>query len=281
MKLGLFGNCQIEGITRSIQALAPEAEVFVVPAARLPKLSSKEKLALVEQLASCRAVLYQNTERKGVGPLAAEALRARVPVLEFPHIAFRGFHPDCVCLRHEGQELRGPMGPYHSAICTGAFREGLSPERARHLFNSYTYARLGYFSVFRQASKAFEKRARAVNFRLSQFLRGEPFMHTVNHPNATILHEVASQALERLGIPLIRAKVPPDDLAKLGVWPLYPEIAEKLRQPGTLVFRHRDETRSLVAFIADSYAALAAATRDYDSPAVEAARQFIREEVRG
>jgi hypothetical protein len=69
--------------------------------------------------------------------------------------------------------------------------------------------------------------------------RRGPFMHTINHPRIIACAGIAHLAAARLGL-VDPAGPPPelpfDPLAADTIWPVYPEIAEELDVPGSLLF---------------------------------------------
>lgn len=67
-----------------------------------------------------------------------------------------------------------------------------------------------------------------------------PFMHSINHPRGFVLADVARAAAIRAGLLDAAAPhvVPPfDQLSVDTIWPVYPEIAEALGVPASLLFK--------------------------------------------
>ena len=185
----------------------------------------------------------------------------------------------------EGVPVEGPLGSYHSALATAAWFEGLPESRAAGLFNAYAYAKLGYFDAF-EAGASYLKSAAMVDYDLTGWTRRDRvFMHTINHPSIELSAEIARQALDRLGLHRLAAiGLPRDPLAEGVIWPLYPEIAERL---GIGSDGHRPDFSALVVA---NYAALNTAVGDdpkdtltsggpVESSAIDRARGFIRGEV--
>jgi hypothetical protein len=195
-------------------------------------------------------------------------LRAAVPTTALPTVVFAGFHPDFIYVHKANDSTRnvlGPMGPYHSAIAIFAFRSGLSEPQALTLFDAAIYQRLGYFQVWDEASKHLLAQSKAAGIDLAQdfvrWTRRGCFMHTMNHPKAHVLFDVARAALARAGI-----KTPEldfdefafDPLAREFVLPLYPPLGERLGLRGSTLFRQAQPGRggrvlSLADFVAESY----------------------------
>lgn len=75
---------------------------------------------------------------------------------------------------------------------------------------------------------------------LDDWHRRGPFMHTINHPRIVACAGIAHAAAARLGLvdPAGPPPEPPfDPLASDTIWPVYPEIAEELGVPGSLLFK--------------------------------------------
>lgn len=287
MKIGVFGNCQAEGLAVSIRAWAPEAEVVVKSAVGL-RLDDEATLSTMRRdLLACDHVLMQTLEarRPQFQPFIDNLLGAADGrALRWPIVIFNGFHPDSVYVTREGALIDGPLDQYHSALAVAAWQEGLGPVRALALFNAYTYACIGYFDAYAIGLDYFRSPA-LVGYDLTCGISPtRPFMHTINHPKIEISVEIARQALDRLGLAR-RSEIdtPADPLASGAVWPLYPEIAERLGIPSA------SETTDLAAIVAAEYRLLNIAqganreALDVGGPvgasAIARARAFIRAEV--
>lgn len=288
MRIGIFGNCQAEGLALAVEAWLPGVETFRQPVATLPLGQPERLFEIGQKLLSCDYVLLQTVDQRrpqfrdfvtGIAETAPDR------VARFPVVVFNGFHPDCVYVMRDGVAVDGPIGAYHSAIAAGAWLEGLSADRAAKLFNAYVYAQLGYFEAFDRGlthlkSDAFDGYDLEVCAS-----RGDIFMHTINHPVVGVLVEIARQALDRLGIGR-RSSVaePHDPLASSGIWPMYPELAHRLQLPANIAPL---DFRSLVArnFRALQDAVAVGSKSDLTSggpigaSAIDRARAFIRSEV--
>lgn len=229
MKIGVLGNCQSQGVAQCIRLLAPQVEV-TARRITLADGNNPEVLEMIaDEMAACDVAFIQDQPR--LAALFEPALKRSGPrARRWPHIVFRGFHPDCVYVMRKGQPAEGVVGPYHSALICAAWAEGLSPRRAAGLFNSFSYAALGYFDDFEVAAALLDDHARRLGFDFSSFLTAPTtsFMHTINHPRVDILQAVALQALDLAGVPRAAAAALPDDDLALGpVWPVYPDLARR------------------------------------------------------
>lgn len=244
MKLLLIGNCQSGTIRDVLRIWLPRAEIDHVQATHADTAGRAE--ALAASIPGYDLVLTHPIERARFGPLRHAALRAAAhPNLHFiPPLSFGGFHPDHVSLGDAQGNLGGPMGESQSAIIAAGFVAGLAPERVARLFNSFVYARLGYFDEFALASQAFTAHLAGFGLDGAALLRhwqGRVFMHTVIHPKPFAIADLCHALLRRLGligeVPRELGDVLGDRLLPLPVWPVYPEIGRRLGVPGHLWFR--------------------------------------------
>ncbi|WP_203075671.1 WcbI family polysaccharide biosynthesis putative acetyltransferase [Falsiroseomonas ponticola] len=281
MKVGVIGNCQARGVARSVAALIPGAEVDIIHAAKIGRYTPEQRQGAAERLAKCELVLAQHPEHDLAGPLGQVALSSKVRVVPFPYIAVTGFHPDCTYVAGPSGRLRGPLGEYHSAICTAAFQLGLSERRATALFNAYVYAGASYAQQIARASDSLQRDTGRLGYDFSRFVAaGTVYMHTINHPKADIIHDMTRQALAQAGLPTREAPVPEDELAKGPGWPLYPELARRINHEGETTFRTQDgESMALEDFIAASYQVMREAGGPLRSMTVDRVRRFLEKEV--
>jgi hypothetical protein len=180
-------------------------------------------------------------------------------------IAFAGFHPDVIVHPPDSAPSRGPMGPYHSAIVLFAFLAGLSVEEAEVLFDRAVFQMLGYFDVWAPACAGLLAQAKATGIDLSNDLprwtRRGCFMHTVHHPKAHVLFNVAHALLVRVSISTQDVDFDDyalDPLAGDYIYPVYAPIAEALSLKGGYLFKQPgpgSRCRFLVLrrFIEESY----------------------------
>jgi hypothetical protein len=291
VRLGVFGNCQAQGFAASLAALVPSAEVVVIAreAAKAAELARPDLPDRWSGLLRGFDIVFIQDAVLRWGPVPHDALAAQgVRVSHIPVIGFEGLHPDCVHLHDAaGMRFGGAIRGYNSALSFACFLEGIDPERAERLFNSYVFASLGYFDLHGLQLATMREKWDALGFDLPAALAEAPpvFMLTVNHPVVGLLFALARQALRRVGLPMVSAAPPEDHLAQGPIWPVYPEIAARLGVPGGLRFRAgRRVQLDLPDFVRGSYAAYAA--RDgiraiAAPPAVIRARNLLRAEILG
>jgi hypothetical protein len=266
MRIVVLGNCQANGVAHALAHLLPDAFIQVAQidfGPRTPRGRAAAKL-----IEGCDVVVTQpltaNWEALATPALVAAGLR----VACVPLIVFKGYQPDLVNLRHQNRTLPSPVGAYHSSIIAAAFALGVPEADVASLFNRLVYARLGHFEAFGKARTLLEATLAPFGPHFaglfeSWHARG-PFMHTSNHPRVFVLADLARAAAISAG--LLPGHAPPvtpafDHLANDTIWPVYPEIAEALGVPGSLVFKRATAAGGadvlhlgLHAFIRHSYA---------------------------
>ena len=228
LTIAVHGNCQAIGMAQALRRLRPDAEV--VSYVTSPKRPA-EAMKVAEALEAADLVITQPTPGAD-HPLRTVAQARRV---EFPRIAFTGFHPD---LFHSPDNPL--MGIYHSRIVAGAFLLGVPRARALDLFNAYVYGVLGYFEEYAVAEQILIRHSSGLDMgALLPRWRGQPFVHVPHHPTITVLQDIAAAACSRAGLEVIAdAELAPDGQAWRAGWPVYPEIARRLGlDGGDLVFR--------------------------------------------
>jgi hypothetical protein len=262
MKLGVAGNCQATVLAQCLERLYPSVQLVVGDWARITSPGHAEPLA--RELATCDVVFSQVTKNPAFGALQTDQLAGRArQLLRWPKLNFSGFHPDMIGYR----PVRTPVGAGHSAIILAGFLMGSSPGRTRELFNAYVYGLLGYYDEYPKAEAFLLQAARSTDTPLDEDLprwRGQGvFMHVPPHPVIGVLWSLAQQVGERLGLGSGAASgLPADPLAASMIWPVYPEIANRLGLQGSLLFKPSGEGEAPVdldQMIEGSFRAYAAA----------------------
>jgi hypothetical protein len=235
-KLAFVGNCQAPGIVASLRALLPEALVEGWHIGE-QAISGEELLA---RLAECH-VVFKGQSGNFFDMERLQRHCAKVVVIT--PVAFTGLHPDITYLYNNGRTLPGIFGEYNSAIIAAAYSLGLPSTRVPALFNSLVYARLGYFGAFAQAKHELIAQHHEDGYDIAhhfdRWLASGAFMHTVNHPRIDVLSTLATMASIRAG--LVSPDTPSpnsiiDHLELSGIWPTYPELAQRIGTAGSTVF---------------------------------------------
>lgn len=285
MKIGVFGNCQSNGMADSLRALLPDATIFRIGIREALDAKTGDIAGYMDQFSACDFVFMQPSMKHNVVGLQVSDFETHCKqVVPYPLIASRAFHPDChYLIGDDGKQLVGPMGQYQSAIAAGAYLSGLSVERATKLFNTFTYRSLGYLGID-PSTEIIAAEAERLGYDFSRFIvkGGEVFMHTINHPKIAIIMETARQGLEKLQIGYDENAVTPLDLlAKNTQWPIYPGITAGVKPSDEIVFRlpAKRLEMGLEDFIRGSYEAFDAAGGKFNSKQSERAAKFIRDFV--
>jgi hypothetical protein len=270
MRIGIVGNCQITGLAQGVRSLAG-VDVAEFSAAHLYRATGEE-----------RATLEDNLQQRDLVFAQEEASRfiAGIEHLTIPYISFNGLQPDAHYVAIGGDWLKGSMGPYISAIMAAAYLEGLSARRTENLFNKYTFSELGYLDAYDLACEEFREHFHKHGYDPEPILEIGDFMHTINHPRADALLELAGQMVRTANL-ACRSPLAPleDELGKGYHWPVYPGIADNIGVTGGYDFRITPEIgRTLTQIIVNSFHHWS--ENDFTSPQIERARAFIRREVR-
>jgi hypothetical protein len=118
------------------------------------------------------------------------------------------------------------------------------------LFRSYNdtvYGELGFYDVWDQNKKALLANYAGLGMDLSgafaEWQSRGLFMHTINHPYSFVMSDITRRLLTAAGVPM-RDVDPVKFVADRGaddiVWPVYPEIAERLGVRGEMSFKASD-----------------------------------------
>jgi hypothetical protein len=226
----VLGNCQVGGIAAALQRIYWADEVQAVPLNPAGKV--ERGAPFFKQIADADLVFGS----KSLEALLREKGKLPPNFVSVPAIYFSAFHPDVVRAR-AGTEKRFS---YNSAICAWAFNRGLEPAQALRLYTRRTFAELGYFERW-DASVAHQRAAfESAGLPFDRFFlavkRLGAFMHTVNHPNATVLAYLAKTLALAAGHEdsiWNREIVINDALSRVESWGVYPEVARELAVHGS------------------------------------------------
>lgn len=243
-KILVLGNCQARSMASCLEALSSEVTTkgVEIHQSGLELLFSKRDSALHAALTRYDHILLQ--------PPYAPLVKDHFPdmadrVALFPALSFSAYHPDLVYIHVNSTKafLFGPLGHYNSALAFWGFSNGLSVLETSDLFNAWTYEQLGYFDFWESSRQALLQQGDSANFSLARYLdkwsRTGSFMHSVNHPKLFVFADIAQEILARLGVPSVPAgaQYVMDEQAEGPVWPVYPELGERLGVEGHYYFK--------------------------------------------
>lgn len=134
-------------------------------------------------------------------PLRTEEIR-HIPkrIIVFPTLHFSGYFPDIIYLKMQGQVIRStPLTDYHSALVLVSFYDGVNAEECSKQLLSGDWIHNGYESLISSLVENLYARERFWDVKITRFIvenfKNQILFHTVNHPNACLLHEVANSIL--------------------------------------------------------------------------------------
>jgi hypothetical protein len=186
----------------------------------------------------------------------------------YPRIWFNAFHPDVAYLVDGRTVVEAPLGAENSSLALYGWHRGMSVADTMRLFSEPVYERLGFFDCWNAAKQALLEEGEVVGFPLDAiFARLERqgcFMRTPAHPSLIVAAEFARELARRAALPIFldspEAYVDDPMLQKV-VWPVYPEIGQRLGVPGAYAFKPpqppsaRPEVIDLEEFIARTFVA--------------------------
>ena len=140
---------------------------------------------------------------KSFGVLNTDSLQTlNKPVITYPNIYFRGFHPDICFLGPGGKRIRTPLANNNSLIVLLAYLSGASEAECRDRFTPETYEAYGYGTVWDESREILRRREAALDIHVAQFFdhpENAPNLYVMNHPSMEILSHVGSEALRFMG----------------------------------------------------------------------------------
>jgi hypothetical protein len=232
-----IGNCQITGMIRSAAEALGLCPVHVHPKNLAMKPGWIAKIVAEAEIVFAQRVPWADEVRTVLSRIG----RSQVPVVSAPRLKFSGFHPD-LTMGAAGKFPWLPMGTAHSAILLAAWRDGLEPEDALTLFRDEVYEELGYYQAYASSRKALLKECAAcgldANRLLESWEHSGAFFYVPLHPKMNVLWDIGFELLRSAGLydgkkPDLREE---DPFSTNLIWPIYPEIAEKLGLSGDYVF---------------------------------------------
>jgi len=246
-RIAILGNCQANTLCRIFGVVAPSIEVVRFDFNELvARFATREDL--FAELACFDTVFTQPFGRGFLPDLDGAILKERFgrSLYFYPTIEFNAFHPDCVyiCRRSPREVLHSPIGDYHSAIVFLGWSLGLTLGRILALFDAEIFERLGYFRYWDVSEEMLLKQCRLIEFPVGRmyrtWVRRGSFMHSVNHPKLFVLVDVALTLLELAGVAVVRVPIEdylPDGGLIDSVWPIYPEIGDRMGLKGAYYFK--------------------------------------------
>jgi Polysaccharide biosynthesis enzyme WcbI len=253
------GNCQTAGIAATLLRTTPATEVHALPLTGDTPQALQAKLeALVD-----KTDLWMLSPNNKVARQLAQTHGKRVQLV--PLVQFGAFQPDICYAWHKGtRKLTTPH--YNSAIVVWSWANGLDEAATVALFRRETYAALGYLDAWAQGVKDLRRAFSdaAIEPRFADYFLGLKrqgcFMHSINHPRIGAVVRLAGVLAEEAGLPILRDVQPGElnDGLNGTVWPVYPEIADRLGLgDGSYHWKYLTQNRfvdGVPAFVAQAFA---------------------------
>jgi Polysaccharide biosynthesis enzyme WcbI len=238
MRIGVFFNCQFQGLANALKVLLPGSEVIACARCTVRETRIDQTVSV---LRSCDAVIC-SSEGANSSPLSNDRLRAAgCNIVVVPPVVFSGFHPDTICRVHG---LDGATANDHSRLNLIGFLAGLSVADTVDLFNGMVFRRLGYFEYDRVGrtflATCFASAGIDIVPYLDRWRKAGVFMHTPVHPKVMVTCDLAEIACHLAGLRINGSRhafdLVPDSLSRYPRHPVFPEIARELGVEGHTLF---------------------------------------------
>ena len=234
MKVAIIGNCQGDNLRSCLEAMVPGSQVsFTSPGQLLPATAEDAEVVCIQT--GSRHLLAEEQEF---------AHLASRHIVAWPTFYFPAFHPDLAYVELPKGVAQSPLGDYQSSIVFHAWSQGLNAEETQALFCEAVYNHLGFYNFWEASKQAMLKDMESTGLDLEGALEGWVaqgcFAHSANHPKLFVTSTVARAMLKQLGITPRTDR--PEDFVRDAlrdsiIWPVYPEVAERLGIQGDYTFK--------------------------------------------
>ncbi len=255
-----IGNCQAVEIARILNIISSgkiTATSILTTEETVNNIKSK-KLNLAPLLSENDLILL-HSEHFLNDFIMENFPKFRFKIRIIPRITFSAFHPDiCHVYTSKQNVVKGFLGDYQSALIFFGWLNNFSISETLNLFAADVFENLGYFDYFTSSKEFLIEESKIaglpLNTLIEQWSKQGCWMHTHNHPKLFVLADLTREILAREGIiiPPINVSQIHDNLGDGSVWPVYPEIGEKLGINGDYQFKGCS-FKSLEEFIAISF----------------------------
>jgi hypothetical protein len=242
VRIRVLGICQVGGLARCLGAMLPDAQVE-------PLFVSDPAAFDVSSIADESSILLLHSSHKET--IGRSELVKTSEIIYWPNVYFPGYHPDLVYAR-VGNEcwLKSPLGEYNSSLVLYGWLNDLTVAHTIRLFCADVYERLGFYEYWKSSRQwileEFQHTGLSFEVDMDRLSSAGCFMHSINHPKLRTLSVVAKLLAEKMGLKPA-TKNPHeflyDNLADSPVWPVYPEIGERLGTEGEYAFKQGADAR--------------------------------------
>ncbi|SEI13014.1 GSCFA family protein [Methylobacterium sp. 275MFSha3.1] len=233
-RISVVGNCQAPVLALCLRAMLPDVEIHGLHLG----ISSTEVVGTSD-------IIFLQTEFSNLKNDHAFISEDKIQKVKlWPTFYHAGFHPDLVYARAGGASLKSPMHDYNSALTLYGWSRGLTVQQTLNLFCEDVFDRLGYFTYAASSDARFVEDCSQAGLDgealLTALKRDAPFCHAVNHPKLAAMAHIAESVLRSVDLAPSAHNVGRflgDPLLSGPVWPLYPEIADRLCLEGSYDFK--------------------------------------------
>ena len=271
LKIIIFGNCQSLEIVKLMQAMTGGINAVAIETTRTVIDQIKSGEFKIAELVTTSDLIFVQEVGEIINLIEQQFPDDFHKIRRFPCFNFSAYHPDLVYVFSKKTKtfLSGLTGDYQSAIVLASWLDGLSIEQTLSLFRDDVFEALGYYRFWETAEKSMIDAGNRCNLPLHdlfvKWTQQGCWMYSVNHPKKFVLADVARQLLAREHIETIldAEDFVVDGLAKGPVWPVYPEVGQRLGIKGQYRFKSVEGlcpsnqpvlTLALKEFISESYA---------------------------
>jgi tetratricopeptide (TPR) repeat protein len=265
-KTALFmGNCQAPPLSNILNMHRPFSSEYTTiralpPIHRMP--IGLQKIVADYLLPKIDLFVTQNILNSN-SPLQTNVVKnIAKSTIVFPTFHFAGYFPDIIYLKKDGQTIRSsPLTDYHSALVLVSFFDGVSPQACSKQLISGDWIEKGYETYISSLFGTLHDREKFWDIKITNYLynnfRSGILFHTVNHPNACLLHTTANLILNKLKkdrLPQSIIKETSDSLSQTR-WIISDKIINNLslEQNGRNFFIINKEKMSVSDFVSEHY----------------------------
>ena len=256
MELTVLGNCQVGGIADSLELISNGSACRGILVSNDPRVLFDELSGYFEN--SENVVLMHESVKEIIATNDSLSEFARPENVYIPSISFSAFHPDIQYVFCDGSVVKSGLdSDWNSRIMLWAYSQGLSKRETENLFREEVFQALGYFDEWERSSETLRKSFDDCGFDYGRWVRSVQrtgvFMYGINHPMQIGLSQLAVQIAEKV---FPNSRVVIEDLHTFTtdylshiVWPVYPEIGDRLGVEGSYHWRVARKHASLTEFI--------------------------------
>ena len=248
----LVGNCHIESIKECLDVMTNiEIQCHRIKLEFLDQNMEHDSVDELNAKAEEADSIFVMSRFKDTVMSSCGHLEERMKFI--PYIRTTAFHPDAVpCYTTDRQRIRTLMGNSNSALILYGYLNELSVDDTMLLFCEEVYDYLEYFDAKKKFERIIKLEEEITGWPVQELYRklynGGCFVHTTNHPLLHVFAELSHLLLKEQNIVIdyndSELKIA-DRGAQSPIWPVYPEIAERLGIEGSYEFKLSENQHNL------------------------------------